>query len=135
MTFKDISHKRSKTLKITLFLVMIIIVFLEIRMKRWLYVILSIFVILALFLDKEKLISEKGFYIKYNVLGIKIESLWKWKEITNIIIDYKKKAPNIQVYIVKDLVIRPFLLNFSKGEELLKFIKKMNPKITIETKN
>lgn len=135
MTFKDISHKRSKTLKITLFLVMIIIVFLEIRMKRWLYVILSIFVILALFLDKEKLISEKGFYIKYNILGLKIESLWKWKEITNIIIDYKKKTPNIQVYIVKDLVIRPFLLNFSKGEELLKFIKKMNPKITIETKN
>ncbi|MBR3374601.1 MAG: hypothetical protein IKG71_02260, partial [Firmicutes bacterium] len=68
----------------------------------------------------------------YNIFGIKIPYTWTWDVITIVRPDYSKAKPNVLLEIAKDVTIRGFVFKKSEVQDVMDFIKRMNPNIHVE---
>lgn len=132
MEFKGIIKERKKEIRYAITLAVCYMLFLAIRSHQWVYVLLLLLVILATFLKKEHIISEKGVIIARSVFGIKSDNIWDWSEITTLHTDYKKAKPNVMLHIGKDVVTRTFTFKPEDIPGILELAEQMNPKIYIE---
>lgn len=127
MMYKGIVKKRDTKKKVTLLLGGILILGMAVMQRNWLYIMMAVILILAIFFKKEHVVSEKGVSIEYELFGIKVSNKWEWDQITAIRPDFKKARPNILLEIAKDVTIRAFTFTEEDAWGVMELAKKMNP--------
>ena len=132
MKFKGILKERQPWLKIAILLAAGFMMYLSVAGKQYLYAILAAVVILAVFFQKEHIISEEGVDIRYELFGIKSMNRWEWKDISAIKTDYIKAYPNVLVHIGKDVTIRDMVMRKADIPGIVALARKMNPDIFID---
>ena len=98
----------------------------------YIYIILGILMLIAVFFKKEQVISEEGIELRYYFLGRRHDNTWSWGEVTSIHSDYDAAPPHVGLHIGKDIVTRTYFLTAEDAEEVKAMAKEMNPKIVIE---
>ena len=130
--YKGIVKTRTPERKIMLVVVTGIILFLSYQMRNYLYMIMAVVMLTAVFYTKEHIVDKNGVHIVYNLFGIKIPYTWTWDVITIVRPDYSKAKPNVLLEIAKDVTIRGFVFKKSEVQDVMDFIKRMNPNIQVE---
>lgn len=132
MEYKGIIKTRKTWLTVLFIILACLMLWRTIVTQHWSYIPIIILVILACFFTKEQIISEDGVDIQYTLFGRwTMHNLWSWDEITSLHPDYTKKAPNVELLIARDVVIRPFIMTREDTDQVLKLAKKMNSSISI----
>lgn len=132
MEYKGIIKTRKTWLTVLFVILACLMLWRTIVTQHWSYIPIIILVILACFFTKEQIISEDGVDIQYTLFGRwTMHNLWSWDEITSLHPDYTKKAPNVELLIARDVVIRPFIMTREDTGQVLKLAKKMNSSISI----
>lgn len=132
MKYYGILKKRAPWLKIAIVVAALYMLYLSVTGKQITYAALTIVVIIAVFFEKEHIISEEGIDIKYTLFGMHHVNRWEWSDITALKTDYKKSAPNVRLHINKDVTIRDFIFVRSEITDILNFAREMNPDIYID---
>lgn len=132
MKYKGILREREPWLKVAILIAAGYMMYLSISGGMITYAVLSVVVMLAVFFQKEHVISEEGVDIRYNLFGIKHVSRWEWKDVTAIKTDYAKKAPDVLVHIGKDVNIRDFVMKRADISGIIEIAKARNPEIYID---
>lgn len=110
----------------------ILILYMSYLQRNWLYIMLAVILILAIFLRKEHVVSEKGVSIEYNLFGMKVVNKWEWDVITAMRPDFKKAKPNILLEIARDVTIRGFVFKEEDAWGVMELAKKMNPQMYVD---
>ena len=93
---------------------------------------MAVMVIMACFFRREHIISDEGVEIRNVLFGrFTIRDLWQWDEVSSMSADYEKAAPNVQVLIIKHIVIRAFVMSRADAERSFEIAHRMNPGIHI----
>ena len=133
MEYKGIIKKRKTWLTVLFVILACLMLWRTIVTQHWSYLPIVILVILACFFTKEQIISKDGVDIQYTLFGRwTMHNLWTWDEITSLHPDYRKKAPNVELLIARDVVIRPFVMTREDTSHVLELAKKMNTSIIID---
>lgn len=132
MKYKGILREREPWLKVAILIAAGYMMYLSISGGMITYVALSVVVMLAVFFQKEHVISDEGVDIRYNLFGIKHVNRWEWKDVTAIKTDYAKKAPDVLVHIGKDVNIRDFVMKRADISGIIEIAKAHNPEIYID---
>lgn len=132
MKYKGILREREPWLKVAILIAAGYMMYLSISGGMITYAVLSVVVMLAVFFQKEHVISEEGVDIRYNLFGIKHVNRWEWKDVTAIKTDYAKKAPDVLVHIGKDVNIRDFVMKRADISGIIEIAKARNPEIYID---
>ncbi len=132
MEYKGILKERETWFKVCAFLLAGVMLVREAMLKQWIYVPVALLVMLACFYKREQIISEQGVDIQSTLFGVTTHNLWCWDVVTTLHTDYKKAAPNVQLHIGKDLVVRTFVMKPADCKGALKLAAERNPKIYIE---
>lgn len=132
MEVRGIIKKRSKTTKISLILILLIIIGIEILTKKYVYLFLSFFVLMALFLEKAHIVTDKEINIQYHLFGKPIDNKWTWEDLTALGMDYKKEAPHTLVYFGKGMATRAFIMKKEDAKKIGTFVKKNRPDIWVD---
>ena len=132
MEYKGIIKKRKTWLTVLFVILACLMLWRTIVTQHWSYLPIVILVILACFFTKEQIISQDGVDIQYTLFGRwTMHNLWTWDEITSLHPDYSKRAPNVELLIARDVVIRPFVMTREDTSHVLELAKKMNASISI----
>lgn len=131
-SYKGIVKTRSPEKKMLLVVVTGIILYLSWQQRNWLYMALAVVMMSAVFYSKEHILDKKGVHIVYHILGITIPYTWTWDVITIVRPDYKKAKPDVLLEIAKDVTIRGFVFKKAQIDNIMDFIKRMNPDIYVE---
>ena len=132
MEYKGIIKKRKTWLTVLFVILACLMLWRTIVTQHWSYLPIVILVILACFFTKEQIISQDGVDIQYTLFGRwTMHNLWTWDEITSLHPDYSKRAPNVELLIARDVVIRPFIMTREDTARVLELAKKMNASISI----
>ena len=130
MEYKGILKERQNWLTILFVILAALMLWRTVATEHWSYIPIVILVILACFFRKEQIVSEEGVNIRYILFGRFImNNLWGWEEITSIQTNYRKAAPNVQVLIARDVVIRPFIVTRQDANGIQALSERMNPRI------
>ena len=133
MEYKGIIKKRKTWLTVLFVILACLMLWRTIVTQHWSYLPIVILVILACFFTKEQIITQDGVDIQYTLFGRwTMHNLWTWDEITSLHPDYSKRAPNVELLIARDVVIRPFVMTREDTSHVLELAKKMNPSIIID---
>lgn len=132
MKYKGILREREPWLKVAILIAAGYMMYLSISGGMITYAVLSVVVMLAVFFQKEHVISDEGVDIRYNLFGIKHVNRWEWKDVTAIKTDYAKKAPDVLVHIGKDVNIRDFVMKRADISGIIEIAKAHNPGIYID---
>ena len=130
--YKGIVKNRTNERKIVLVIVTGLILYMSWQMRNYIYMIIALVMMSAVFYSKEHIIDKNGVHIIYNIFGIKIPYTWTWDMITIVRPDYNKAKPNVLLEIAKDVTIRAFVFKKSEIHNVMDFIKQMNPNIQVE---
>lgn len=132
MKYKGILREREPWLKVAILIAAGYMMYLSISGGMITYAALSVVVMLAVFFQKEHVISDAGVDIRYNLFGIKHVNRWEWKDVTAIKTDYAKKAPDVLVHIGKDVNIRDFVMKRADISGIIEIAQAHNPEIYID---
>lgn len=132
MKYKGILREREPWLKVAILIAAGYMMYLSISGGMITYAALSVVVMLAVFFQKEHVISDEGVDICYNLFGIKHVNRWEWKDVMAIKTDYAKKAPDVLVHIGKDVNIRDFVMKRADISGIIEIAKAHNPEIYID---
>lgn len=132
MVYKGIVKTRDTRRKGILLIGGIIILYMAYLQRNWLYIMMAIILIMAIFFKKEHVVSERGISIEYELFGIKVSNKWEWSEITAVRPDYKKAKPNVLMEIAKDVTIRGFVFSEEDAWGVIELAKKMNPNAYVD---
>ena len=133
MEYKGIIKKRKTWLTVLFVILACLMLWRTIVTQHWSYLPIVILVILACFFTKEQIISRDGVDIQYTLFDRwTMHNLWTWDEITSLHPDYSKRAPNVELLIARDVVIRPFVMTREDTPHVLELAKKMNASISID---
>ena len=133
MEYKGIIKKRKTWLTVLFVILACLMLWRTIVTQHWSYLPIVILVILACFFTKEQIISRDGVDIQYTLFDRwTMHNLWTWDEITSLHPDYSKRAPNVELLIARDVVIRPFVMTREDTSHVLELAKKMNTSIIID---
>ncbi len=133
MEYKGIVKKRKTWLTALFVILACLMLWRTIVTQHWSYIPIVVLVILACFFTKEQIISKDGVDIQYVLFGKwTMHNLWSWSEITSLHPDYRKQAPNVELLIARDVVIRPFVMTKDDAAHVLALAKEMNPSIHID---
>ncbi len=132
MKYKGILREREPWLKVAILIAAGYMMYLSISGGMITYAALSVVVMLAVFFQKEHVISDEGVDIRYNLFGIKHVNRWEWNDVTAIKTDYAKKAPDVLVHIGKDVNIRDFVMKRADISGIIEIAKAHNPEIYID---
>ena len=133
MEYKGNNKKRKTWLTVLFVILACLMLWRTIVTQHWSYLPIVILVILACFFTKEQIISQDGVDIQYTLFGRwTMHNLWTWDEITSLHPDYSKRAPNVELLIARDVVIRPFVMTREDTSHVLELAKKMNTSIIID---
>ncbi len=109
MIYKGILQSRSLYKRILILTACVVLLYLEFVRGQYLYIVLTVLLILAVFHRKEHIVSKEGVDIKYSLFGMTTTNRWTWDQITAVQPDYIKERPNARVLFEKDAVLRSFL--------------------------
>ena len=132
MVYKGIVKERDSKRKMLLLAGCLIMLFLSVNMKNFLYICMSVILGVAVFFKKEHVVSEKGVSIKYSLFGMKVDYKWEWSEITGIRPDFKKAKPDVLLEIAKDVTIRGFIFKKEEIPGILELAKRMKPDMYVD---
>lgn len=132
MVYKGITKTRTTERKIFMLIASAILLYLEITRKQYFYVPFTVLLILAIFHQKEHIVSEDGVDIKYSVMGITTVNRWEWKEITAVQPDYIKERPNAKLLFQKGSTLRSFLFTPEDCQAVVKLAARMNPDMFVD---
>ncbi len=127
MIYKGIIQSRSLYRRVLVLIACAILLYLEFMRGQYLYIVLTLFLVLAVFHHKEHIVSEEGVDIKYSLFGMTTTNRWTWDQITAVQPDYIKERPNARVLFQKDAVLRSFLFSPEDCRGVLKLAAEMNP--------
>ena len=130
--YKGIIKKRDQKRKSLILIAFGIFAFVAYTVEQYFYIPLIIVGMLAVFHEKEHIVSEKGVEIKRNMFGMRSDNLWTWDEITALQPDYIKFRPHAQLLIERDTTLRPFLFEPHEVEEIIEMAKQLNPNIYVD---
>ena len=130
--YKGIVKTRTPERKMLLVVVTGIILFLSYQQHNYFYMAMAVVMMTAVFYSKEHIVDEKGVHIVYNFFGIKIPYTWTWDVITVVRPDYTKAKPDVLLEIAKEVTIRGFVFKKSQVQDVMDFVKRMNPNIYVE---
>lgn len=131
MEYKGIQKAREPWMKYAVAVAALFMFFLAFAGKKPTYMAISLFVIVAAFLEKEHVVCKDGVEIRYNIFGYKHTNRWEWSEITALQTDYQKAAPNVMVLFNKDVSIRAFTMKKSQVKGIVQLAASMNPDMFI----
>lgn len=127
MIYKGMIHSRSLYKRLLILIACGILLYLELVRGQYLYIVLTLFLVLAVFHRKEHIVSEEGVDIKYSLFGMTTTNRWTWEQITAVQPDYIKERPNARLLFEKEAVIRSFLFTPDDCQAVLKLAARMNP--------
>ena len=130
--YKGIVKERTQQRKSLILIAFAVFAFVAYTVKQYFYIPLIIVGMIAVFHEKEHIVSEKGVEIKRKLFGMKSDNLWTWDEITALQPDYIKFRPNAQLLIESDTTLRPFLFKPHEVEEIIEMAKQLNPNIYVD---
>ena len=134
MEYIGFQKPRKPWLKYVVFAAAVFMCFLSYMDHKPTYMAITVFVMVAAFLEKEHVVCEDGIDIRYNVLGYKHTNRWEWSEVSAIKTDYKKAAPYVMVYFNKGVTIRAFTMKKSHVKGIVELAAKKNPDMYIDDK-
>lgn len=132
MTYKGIIQSRALYRRILILIACAVLLYLEFVRGQYLYIVLTLLLVLAVFHHKEHIVSEEGVDIKYSLFGMTTTNRWTWDQITAVQPDYIKERPNARVLFEKDAVIRSFLFTAADCQAVMKLAAKMNPEAFVD---
>lgn len=132
MKYKGILPQRKTWVKVIIFILAAYMLYREIMAGQWMYIPITILVLLACFFKKEQIISKEGVDIQYMLFRLTMHNYWKWEEITTLHTDYLKVRPNVMLHIGKDIVTRTYVMESADCQAALKLAAEMNSNIYIE---
>lgn len=132
MIYKGILQSRSLYKRILILTACVVLLYLEFVRGQYLYIVLTVLLILAVFHRKEHIVSKEGVDIKYSLFGMTTTNRWTWDQITAVQPDYIKERPNARVLFEKDAVLRSFLFTPEDCQDVLKLAAKMNPEAFVD---
>lgn len=130
--YKGILREREPWLKAAIVLAAGYMMYLSLTGGMITYAALSVVVILAVFFQKEHIISDEGADISYNLFGLRHTNRWEWEDISALKTDYKKAYPDVILHINKDVSIRDFKMKRSDIPAILELAERINPEIYID---
>lgn len=133
MNYNGIIPERKTWVKVGIFILAGVLLYLEVMARQWIYIPVAALVMLACFFKKEQIISEEGVDVQYTLFNRFImHNYWRWNEITTLHVDYRKARPNVMLHIGKDIVTRSYIMKPSDCRAALGLAAEMNPGIYIE---
>lgn len=132
MIYKGIIQSRSLYRRILILIACAVLLYLEFVRGQYLYIVLTLLLVLAVFHHKEHIVSEEGVDIKYSLYGMTTTNRWTWDQITAVQPDYIKERPNARVLFEKDAVIRSFLFTAADCQAVMKLAANMNPEAFVD---
>ncbi|MDO4518349.1 MAG: hypothetical protein Q4B78_03985 [Bacillota bacterium] len=132
--FKGIVPGRTKKMRLVFAALSLLMLFQTIMTHRYIFVPMVILVFLACFFSKEHVIEDKGIDLRYHLFNnlFTFHNWWEWDEVTTLHTDYRKAAPNVQLHIGKDIVVRTFIMSQEDIPGIIDLARKKNPDIYIE---
>lgn len=127
MIYKGMIQSRSLYKRLLILIACGILLYLELVRGQYLYIVLTLLLVLAVFHRKEHIVSEEGVDIKYSLFGMTTTNRWTWEQITAVQPDYIKERPNARLFFEKKAVIRSFLFTPDDCQAVLKLAARMNP--------
>lgn len=127
MIYKGMIQSRSLYKRLLILIACGILLYLELVRGQYLYIVLTLPLVLAVFHRKEHIVSEEGVDIKYSLFGMTTTNRWTWEQITAVQPDYIKERPNARLLFEKEAVIRSFLFTPDDCQAVLKLAARMNP--------
>lgn len=128
MKYKGIKSKGRTAVNVLAVVIAIAMFYMEVKYRLWLYLPLNALVLLVCFVDRDKIIDEKGVAIRYRlfkrVISIKY---WMWAEITNLTTDYQHSSSNIALNFQRGDHMRTVIMNPGEGWGAIRFAQDMNP--------
>lgn len=100
------------------------------------YIICIILILVVAFSKTIMIVNDKGVDSCLSVFGFKIHGVWKWQDLSYMLIDYRKSKTEVTVHFTKRKVKKPRTVVLSADciEEVANFAAKKNPRIMIETR-
>lgn len=132
MEYKGILPERKLWVKVAGIIVAIVVIFLSVMAHQWLYISISVVVVLACLFSKEHVVDEDGIDIRYHLLGMVFNNYWGWNEISEMQTDPRKARPNVMVHFGKGMTIRTFVMAAKDVEPVIALAAKQNPDILID---
>lgn len=132
MVYRGILKKRTKSKNLLIFVVCIILLLIEYKTKQYIYLPITLLAALAVFHNKEHIVSEDGVDIRRSIFGLTSDNRWKWDEITAMQPDYIKARPNARLLIEKNSTLRSFLFTPADCQAVIALAQKMNDNIFVD---
>ncbi|MCD1147529.1 hypothetical protein LQU94_05320 [Peptoniphilus sp. KCTC 25270] len=132
MEVRGILKERKKANTISLVGIVLVMLVFEVWAKRYVFIPITLLVLLACFLKKSHIVSQKGINIQYQLFGKEIENLWTWEEVTGVAMDFQKIAPYVMVYFGKGMATRAFKMTQEDTLKIKKIVKQQRPNLKIE---
>ena len=133
MEYRGIVKTHARWLIVLFLILAALMLWRTIATGKWIYIPMIVIVILACFFRREHIVSKEGVEIR-NILFGKIFSrdIWNWNEVSSMETNYEKAAPNVQLLISRDIVIRAFVVTRQDARGVFSLARKMNPKIQLD---
>ena len=133
MEYRGIVKTHARWLIVLFLILAALMLWRTIATGKWIYIPMIVIVILACFFRREHIVSKEGVEIR-NILFGKIFSrdIWNWNEVSSMETNYEKAAPNVQLLISRDIVIRAFVFTRQDARGVFSLAHKMNPKIQLD---
>lgn len=132
MNYKTKAYDKQKWMRVLLFLLCAYILYVEITRQEWLLAVIAAVIMLACFVQKEQILSDKGAGLGHRFLFFSIGDTWPWEDVLTILTDEKKAAPDVLLHIGKDKVVRTYRLSSEDARGVLDFVEKNHPHIITE---
>lgn len=129
--FYGIVKTRSNGFKVAVVIAALVLLYINIVQKQYIFIPIVILVFLAAFFKKEYIFDEKGVDIKHMLFGGTVHNYWTWNEVTTLHVDYRKARPNVMIHIGKDVVTRSFTVVPDDVEPILELAESKNSNIYI----
>ncbi|MCI5688020.1 MAG: hypothetical protein MR303_05990 [Emergencia sp.] len=133
MVYKGIVKTRTQSRKMLFLAGCILLLYIEYTSKQYFYIPFTALLFMAVFHEKEHIVSEKGVDIKYSLFGITSLNRWTWDEITAMQPDFIKSRPNAELLIEKGSTLRKFIFTPEDCQAVMDFAKTMNPEIFVDS--
>ena len=130
MEYRGIVKERDRRMNALFIALAVFMLALTLMTHKWFYIPMALLVILACYYRREHIISERGVEIRSLLFGWYIrKDLWRWDEVGSMETNYEKAAPNVQLLITNDIVIRAFVMTRKDVRGALALARRMNPSI------
>ncbi|MBR3756258.1 MAG: hypothetical protein IKK48_04030 [Firmicutes bacterium] len=131
---KYVSYDRKalrKSTRIAAVVAGIFMIGLAVYIKSWHAAFIGIVLLLAMVLQKEIAMTEKGLEVNYDMIVYQYKELWTYEEIEDIHKELSPDGTKMALHVMKDVMSRKLIYDLDVYEEVIALAQEKNPKIHV----